>query len=894
MTQDLTKQMQGVLDLSQLACAQISDSQENCMSASPNHRGRSALYLAAIFVLTIAVSQTASAAGTTITVNTTSDAENSSDGLCTLREAINAANSNTASGATAGECAAGSASDSDTISLTGLTGTITLGSALPAVTSEMSITGPGQSQLTISGNNSFRVFNLTLSSGLVSFSGLTIANGRANMDVGGGIYNQSSADVNVTECTIANNFAVLGGGIANSSSGTFTVTNSTIRNNSAGTAGGCYNGLGTLNIISSTLNHNIAGPGGGSGNGGAINTGSNTLNIINSTLTNNIAFNGGGAIFNLSTDAKINITQSTISHNSAANGGGISSTNGALVKILNTIITENGAPNGPDLLGTFVSLGHNFVNAITGSTGFTPGTNNPNGDLVGSLFTPVFAVLGPLQNNGGPTHTRALLPGSPAIDAGDNCVVLAGGCLTTPLTTDQRGVSRQVNSTVDMGAFESREFTVSVTSGTPQSKAVNTLFDPLVVTVNSASGDPVAGGLVAFLGPASGPSVIFSSGQSVTVEFINADGQAITRPTANGIAGGPYNVTATINRGASSVSFSLTNNQAASTTTVTSSSNPSDLNQSVTFTATVTSTGTPTGIVQFKIDGTNLGSTVVLSGGVATITTAALTVGAHAVTADYSGDSNFTPSTGTLSGGQIVRPPPTLSINDISFTEGDTGVKFVFFTVTSTAASNSSISVDFTSSNGSATAPSDYQSTTGTVTFSPGQITRTIFVTINGDTGFEPDETFTMTLSNPVNASITRAQGTATIQNDEAPVLLVEENTSHAIGLDSVTQTRDPFSLTTVHNFSADQHRRVSLFVWRLGLLPGDTISNVTVVAEDDQGRVYPLTVEFITPVTAVDDVTQVIVRLPDNVIGAPRNLGVTVRVRGPISNKAFISIAGP
>ena len=486
------------------------------MPASPNQRGRSVLYLALILVLMFLSTswQAAIAAGTTITVNSTADVEDSSDGLCTLREVITAANSDTASGATAGECAAGSASDSDTISLTGLTGTITLGSALPAIISDMSINGPGPSQLTISGNNSVRVFNLTLSSGLVSFSGLTIADGRANMDVGGGIYNQSSANVNVTESTITNNVAVLGGGIANSSTGTFTVTNSTISNNTAGTAGGCYNGLGTLNIISSTLNNNTAGPGGGSGNGGAINTGSNTLNIINSTLTSNIAFGRGGAIFNLSSEAQINISQSTISHNAGVNGGGgVSSTNGAVVKILNTIITENGASNGSNLLGAFVSLGHNFVSGIDGSSGFTAGTNNPNGDLVGSLSTPVFAVLGPLQNNGGPTQTRALLPGSPAIDAGDNCVV-AGGCLTTPLTIDQRGVSRQVNSTVDIGAFESREFTFSVTSGTPQNTAVHTLFAPLVVTVNSASGDPVAGGFVAFTAPSSGPSAVLSVGQT--------------------------------------------------------------------------------------------------------------------------------------------------------------------------------------------------------------------------------------------------------------------------------------------------------------------------------------------------------------------------------------------
>jgi len=865
------------------------------MPLSSNHCGRSVVYLASVCVVTILSAlapptATALLAGNTITVNSTLDVADGADGLCTLREAIVAANTDTVSGATAGECGAGSSSDSDTISLTGLTGTITLGSALPNITSEMLIDGPGASQLTVSGNNSVRVFNLTLSSGLVSFSGLTIANGRANMDVGGGIYNQSSANVNVTGSTISNNVAVLGGGIANSSTGTFTVINSTIRNNSAGTAGGCYNGMGTLNIISSTLNNNSA----GSGNGGAINTGSNTLNIINSTLDSNTASGGGGGVFNNSPDAQINISQSTISQNIAFNGGGgVSNNNGGQVKFLNTIIAQNSSGIGPDLLGSFVSLGHNFLGDIASSSGFTPGTNNPNGDLVGSQFAPSLVVLGPLQNNGGPTQTRAVLPGSPAIDAGDNCVVLAGGCLTTPLTTDQRGISRQVNSNVDIGAFESREFTISATSGTPQSTAVNTLFAPLVVTVNSASGDPVTGGFVFFNAPTFGPSANFIAGFAFNVVQIDFNGQVSTRPTANGLAGGPYNVTANIKGTVPPVSFTLTNNQAATTTTVTSSSNPSDLTQSVTFTATVTSTGTPTGFVQFKIDGTNFGSLLPLTNGVATISTATLTAGAYSISADYSGDSNFLPSSGTLSSPQIVRPPPSLSINDISFVEGDAGTKSVFFTVTLTASSNLPISVDFTTGNGTATSPSDYQSATGTLSFGPLQTTRIIVVTINGDTGFEPDETFTMTLSNSVNATIGRAQGIATIQNDEAPVLLTEQNTNHVIALDSVTQVRDPFPLATVRNFSADQHTRVSLFVWRLGLLPGDTVANVIVKADDGQGTIYTLTVEAMAPVTGPDDVTQLIVRLPDNVTGAPRNLGVTVLVHGPVSNKAFISIAG-
>ncbi len=869
------------------------------MPLSPNHRGRSVVYLASICVVTILFAltpptATALPAGNTIIVNSTLDITDGADGLCTLREAIVAANTDTASGATAGECGAGS-SEPDTISLTGLTGTITLGSALPEINSEMSINGPGATQLTVSGNNSVRVFSLRLlTAGTVNFSGLTIANGRIN-DVGGGIYTQNSGNVNVIDCTINNNFAILGGGVGNGGIGVFTITNSTLSNNSAGTGGGAYNGLATMNVINSTINNNAAGVVAGSGNGGGIITSTERLNIINSTFHGNTATGRGGAIYLGGTDADVSISQSTIVQNSAAQGGGgIGNNNGAPITLLNTVVAFNGFGNAPNLLGPFVSLGHNLIANFEGSSGFTLGTNNANGDLVGDSFNPVLPILGPLQNNGGPTKTIALLPGSPAIDAGDNCVVAVGGCLTTPLTTDQRGISRQVNSTVDIGAFESRAFTISLVSGTPQSKPVNTVFAPLVVTVNSPSGDPVAGGVVNFRAPTSGPSAIFPNATNSMDLSIPPNGQASLSPTANGIAGGPYEVTVTINRTAISVSFSLTNTQAATTTTVTSSSNPSDLTQSVTFTATVTSTGTPTGFVQFKINGTNFGSLVPLSGGVATISTAALTAGSYSISADYSGDSNFLPSSGALSSQQIVRPPPSLSINDISFAEGDAGAKFVFFTVTSSASSNLPISVDFTTANGTATTPSDYQSATGTLTFGPLQTTRIIVVTINGDTGFEPNETFTMTLSNPVNATIARAQGTATIQNDEAPVLLTEENTNHVIALDSVTQVRDPFPLTTVRNFSADQHTRVSLFVWRLGLLPGDTIANVKVQADDGQGMFYLLPVESMAPVTGPDDVTQLIVRLPDNVIGAPRNLGVIVLVHGPVSNRAVISIAGP
>jgi hypothetical protein len=109
-----------------------------------------------------------------------------------------------------------------------------------------------------------------------------------------------------------------------------------------------------------------------------------------------------------------------------------------------------------------------------------------------------------------------------------------------------------------------------------------------------------------------------------------------------------------------------------------------------------------------------------------------------------------------------------------------------------------------------------------------------------------------------------------------------------------VIQTRDPFSLTNPFNFGDDQRRRLSLFVWRLGLLPSDTVASVQVIARDDEGRIYDLPVEALNPVVTVPEVTQVVVRLPDNVIGAPRDLLVKVTLRGPGSNEAFIKIAAP
>ena len=116
----------------------------------------------------------------------------------------------------------------------------------------------------------------------------------------------------------------------------------------------------------------------------------------------------------------------------------------------------NTATTGPDVYGAFTSQGNNLIGETDGSSGWV------GSDLTGTIAAPLDALLAPLGNYGGPTQTMALLPGSPAIDAGNNALIPAG------VTTDQRGLSRIVNGTVDIGAFESSGFTIAVTSGSGQ------------------------------------------------------------------------------------------------------------------------------------------------------------------------------------------------------------------------------------------------------------------------------------------------------------------------------------------------------------------------------------------------------------------------------------------
>ena len=212
-------------------------------------------------------------------------------------------------------------------------------------------------------------------------------------------------------------------------------------------------------------------------------------------------------------------------------------------------------------------------------------------------------------------------------------------------------------------------------------------------------------------------------------------------------------------------------------------------------------------------------------------------------------------------------------------------------------------SVSYATSNGSATSGSscstgvDYLPTSGTFTWTHGDTSvRQFTVTICNDASMEGDETINLTLSNPTGTGSLGTQPTAvlTIGTDDGPVLLMDDTNQEAIALDLVNLTRDPFSLSNPFNMSTDQRRRISLFVWQVEPLTSNDVALVTASARDTEFRTYLLQVEALAPVANVPGVTQVVVRLPDSIIGAPRELLVKLTVNGMTTNEAFIFVSGP
>ncbi|MEG5067217.1 choice-of-anchor Q domain-containing protein, partial [Microcoleus sp. B3-A4] len=343
---------------------------------------------------------------------------------------------------------------------------------------------------TFSDNLAFRTFSDNLAfdyagrgggisnnSGTVNVTNGTFSGNRASN--GGGISNNGPGTVKVANSTFSGNGGVrvttgfpasVNGAAISNKGGTVEVTNSTLSGNDAGggEGGGIHNSEGgTVKVTNSTLSGNTVGGFFDVGLfGGGIYNDNGTVEVTNSTLSGNETANAGSrgaGIYNKA--GTVTLTNSTISGNkvnpsnkapvfpllSSAAGGGI--WNGGTVNVKNTIVAQNTAATDPDVSGSFASGGYNLIGDGTGSTGFTA-----VGDRVGTAAAPIDPLLNPLADNGGPTQTRALQPGSPAINGGDPAFVLTSGPFIGPPFYDQRGISpfnRVSGGIIDIGAFES-------------------------------------------------------------------------------------------------------------------------------------------------------------------------------------------------------------------------------------------------------------------------------------------------------------------------------------------------------------------------------------------------------------------------------------------------------
>jgi hypothetical protein len=258
----------------------------------------------------------------------------------------------------------------------------------------------------------------------------------------GAMYGGSSTTC--VRCTMTDNSALTAGAVSVAND---TFIDSTIADNVAITGyGGGFEGAGQLTLIGSTIAGNRAGL-----DGGGVWLIGGLATITDCTFSDNSAPNGFGAgifIANLSQQGvSLELTSSTLTQNSGLTGGGLFIGDPSTVGLVgNTILAGNQARfEAADVLGAVLSLGHNLVGEVDGSSGWQAT------DLTGTSDRPLDPRLGPLQDNGGPTWTQAPFADSPAIDHGDP--VLVG-------SRDQRGTFRDFDGSSfgpDIGAVEAEE-----------------------------------------------------------------------------------------------------------------------------------------------------------------------------------------------------------------------------------------------------------------------------------------------------------------------------------------------------------------------------------------------------------------------------------------------------
>jgi len=360
--------------------------------------------------------------------------------------------------------------------------TIVLTGGSIGIGDDLVMNGPAAG-LTLSGNSASRIFFLNAAVPLaVAFNDLRFIDGvtaggggavkggddsltlnrcefvgnTATSGTGGAVDLDAGGLMTVEDSTFTGNKAVNGGAVAaggiGSVNGRIVIRRSTLSGNSASFDGGAVNSDGYIFIADTTLSGNSSGN--ATGGGGAIRQAGQfnapAVIIRNCTLSGNTAAGNGGAVRLFNSTGPLTIQNCTIVGNTAsgANGGGVSREGGSTtVSIESSVIANNVNAASPDLFSA------GAVNATVSLIGAKTGVATFNGDAFTTTNLGVDPLLGPLQNNGGPTWTHLPAAASPAINNGSNPAGLAN---------DQRGAGfpRAIGVT-DIGAVEFRSFVVT-------------------------------------------------------------------------------------------------------------------------------------------------------------------------------------------------------------------------------------------------------------------------------------------------------------------------------------------------------------------------------------------------------------------------------------------------
>ena len=640
---------------------------------------------------------------------------------------------------------------------------------------------------TISGNNATVGSNAGLylygPGGPVLIEDSIITGNDAAAAVGGLGIQHSESSVVIRDTEISGNTAGgVTGGLYLYDLSDVTIERLTLKDNSAAT----YQGGGALwDVVATISESQITGNTAGSVGGLYVAYGS-YLYLVNSTIAENVATTGSVGGLGVDT-AFAAIDVSTISGNEAPAGsaGNVFAYSAGLY-IGNSIIADGTALVGPDLVtaASTVVINYSLVEDTTGAS-FT-GANN---------LTGVDPQLGPLQNNGGPTETMKPASTSPVVNAG-------APEYTTP-PNDQRGFPRPVGI-VDMGAVELNPGTLSLSSATYNTSEGATF---VTITVNRTGGfdGPVSVNYTTTNGTAtSGFDYATTSG---TLNWADADaspksfdvpiledttfeGSETFNVSLNTVVGatlGTANAVVTIADNEAQPTISIAD---TGVTEGNAGNTPATFNVTLSHpsTQTITVDFTPTGgTAAGAIDYQNTGGTVTFLPGDTSEPAVINVIG------DTTDEPNETievtlsaPTNATLADALGIAtitdddPTPTVSIGDVTQVEG-TGVPNTLFNfnVTLSGPSSQTVTVDFATAGVSATSGTDFLPNSGTVTFTPGDLSETIVVQVIADSLDEANETFTVTLSNVnANATILDNSGLGTITDDDgAPALSIGDVT---------------------------------------------------------------------------------------------------------------------